>query len=86
MPTRMTPADAITEVLTPHLGAHTADVVARHLCAKYNLDEGADAEQRERLREFLKRGLVLYVGSESATRLADECLERAFPSKAAGPA
>jgi hypothetical protein len=78
----MTPADAIAEVLMPHLGAHTADVVARHLCAKYSVDEAADAERQEQLREFLKRGLVLYVGNEAAARLADECLERAFPRKA----
>jgi hypothetical protein len=78
----MTPADAIAAVLSPHLGAHTADVVARHLCAKFEVGEAADAAQQDQLREFLQRGLVVYVGPEEATRLAAECMARAFPPPA----
>ena len=73
----MTLADRIAETLASHLGAHTADVVARHLCAKYDVSDEVSPEEREKLREFLRRGLVAYVGAETAERLADECLARA---------
>jgi hypothetical protein len=67
-------SDKIASVLAPHLGAHSADVVARHVCAKYGVgDEAPDSATREQLREFLRRGLVAYVGAASAETLAAEC-------------
>lgn len=69
-------ADQIAEALSPHLGAHTADVVARHLCAKYEVGEAASPEKRQELQEFLRRGLVAYLGTEAAGRVAAECLDR----------
>ncbi len=67
----MTLIDRITATLTPELGPYTADVVARHLCAKFQLrDEEADAQRLSELRDFLRRGLVAYVGSERAEQLA----------------
>lgn len=35
------PADRIAEVLAPHLGASTADAVARHLCARHGVADGS---------------------------------------------
>lgn len=72
----MTVAESIAETLSPHLGAHTADVVARHLCAKYEVGDDASAEELQQLQEFLRRGLVAYLGAETAERVAAECLER----------
>jgi hypothetical protein len=69
--------ETIAEVLAPHLGSHSADVVARHVCAKYGVVDAVeipDAKTLEQLREFLRRGLVAYVGAEKATTLADECV------------
>lgn len=64
--------ERIAATLTPELGAHTADAVARHLCAKYGItdEQNVDAEKLELLRDFLRRGLVAYVGAERAERLA----------------
>lgn len=70
----MSIASHVTAVLTPHLGAFTADTVARHVCAKLQIADSADAEQLDRLREFLRRGLVAYVGPEVADTLASECV------------
>ena len=70
-------SEKIAFVLAPHLGAHTADVVARHVLAKYGLSDAtdvSDAEIRQQLREFLRRGLVAYVGAANAEGLAAECL------------
>jgi len=67
-------ADTIAEILAPHLGGHTADVVARHVCAKFAADGELSDEERAKLQDFLRRGLVAYVGAETATRLAAECL------------
>ena len=64
----------VTAVLTPHLGAFTADTVARHVCAKLQITDSATAEQLEDLREFLRRGLVAYVGPEAADDLAGQCI------------
>jgi hypothetical protein len=69
-------AEQIAETLSPHLGAHTADVVARHLCAKYEVGEDASPEELHRLQEFLRRGLVAYLGAETAERVAAECMAR----------
>jgi hypothetical protein len=80
----MSVADSIAAVLAPHLGAHTADVVARHLCAKHGVDDSADTTRQDELREVLRRGLVVYVGADAAERLATECLERAFPGRTRG--
>ncbi len=64
----------IAEVLTPHLGANTADAVARHLCAKHGVGEApADPAVIDALRETIRRGLVAFVGSERAAELARLC-------------
>jgi len=65
--------ERIASVLAPHLGELSADTVARHVCAKYGLDDHATVEQIEQLTEFLRRGLVAYVGAEKAKDLAAEC-------------
>lgn len=70
----MTLTDKIAETLAPHLGAHTADVVARHVCAKYEIRDDLSVEERAKLEDFLRRGLVAYVGAEAAATLAAECL------------
>ena len=64
----------ITEVLTPHLGANTADAVARHLCAKHGVSEGdVDPEKAVLLQDTIRRGLVAFVGAERADQLAALC-------------
>jgi hypothetical protein len=68
-------AGKMASVLAPHLGAHTADAVAQHICSKYGIDEGANREKLEVLRDFLRRGLVTYVGAEKAQELAGDCVE-----------
>jgi hypothetical protein len=65
----------MASVLAPHLGAHSADAVAQHICAKYGIDEEADREKLEILRDFLRRGLVVYVGAEKAQELAGDCIQ-----------
>jgi hypothetical protein len=69
----MSYSEKIAVLLTPHLGAQSADVVARHICAKYGVEEGASAEQLAQLTDFLRRGLVAYVGAQKAAELAAEC-------------
>ncbi|HEY6553337.1 MAG TPA: hypothetical protein VI669_08280 [Vicinamibacteria bacterium] len=69
----------IAAVLAPHLGAQSADVVSRHICAKFGVDETATALQMEQLTEFLRRGLVAYVGNEKARELAAQCATLAAP-------
>lgn len=73
-------SDRIAAVLAPHLGALSADAVARHLCAKYGIGETVDADKITALRDFLQRGLVAYVGSERAKQLAAECVDVVSPS------
>jgi hypothetical protein len=68
-------AEKVASVLAPHLGAHSADAVAHHICAKYAIDEEADREKLENLREFLRRGLVAYVGAEKAQEIAGQCIQ-----------
>jgi len=66
----------ITRILTPHLGAHTADSVARHLCAKHEVGEGPLAAEKAReLQDVIRRGLVAFVGPEKAEELARSCFE-----------
>ena len=72
-------------MLTPHLGAFTADTVARHVCAKLQIGDSADPEQLDRLREFIRRGLVAYVDSEGADSLASECVALSAPGGAFSP-
>jgi hypothetical protein len=68
--------DRITRILTPHLGAHTADSVARHLCAKHEIGDGAvSAEKAQQLEDTIRRGLVAFVGAEKAEQLARKCFE-----------
>jgi hypothetical protein len=75
-------AGKMASVLAPHMGALSADAVARHICAKYAIDDEADeadeADRREKLeelRDFLRRGLVAYVGAEKAQEVAARCIE-----------
>jgi hypothetical protein len=65
--------ERIAALLAPHLGAQSADVVARHMCAKYGIEDAASAQQLAQLTDFLRRGLVAYVGTEKAAELAAEC-------------
>ncbi len=65
----------IAAVLAPHLGAQSADVVSRHICAKFGVEETATAQQMEQLTEFLRRGLVAYVGTDKAKDLATQCAQ-----------
>jgi hypothetical protein len=73
--------DRITSVLAPHLGEHSADAVARHICAKYGLSETAAPERMAELREFLRRGLVVFVGASAAEALAEECVRDIAPPR-----
>ena len=70
-------AERITQVLTPDLGGHTADSVARHLCAKHAiLGEGPlDPAKARELQDIIRRGLVAFVGPEKAEQLAQRCFE-----------
>lgn len=77
----MTLPEKIAAVLSPHLGAHSADSVARHVCAKYAADDRPDAATLQRLRDFLRRGLVAYVGPATAEELATACVESAAASE-----
>ena len=64
----------IAQVLTPDLGANTADAVARHLCAKHGVGEGpVDPSTLEALQETIRRGLVAFVGAQRASELAQLC-------------
>jgi len=67
----------IAAVLSPHLGALTADSVARHLCAKHDVGEGPiDPEKAKALQETIRRGLVAFVGPDRAAELARLCFEQ----------
>lgn len=68
-------AGKMASVLTPHLGAHSAEAAAQHICAKYGIDEETDRDKLEILRDFLRRGLVVYVGAEKAQLLAGDCIQ-----------
>jgi hypothetical protein len=69
-------AEHIATVLSPHLGATTADSAARHLLAKHGIGEAPlTADKLPALREALRRGLVAFVGAERADELATRCLE-----------
>jgi hypothetical protein len=64
----------IAQVLTPHLGANTADAVARHLCAKHGVGDGPlDPTVMTALQDTIRRGLVAFVGAERAVELANQC-------------
>jgi len=64
----------IAQVLTPHLGANTADAVARHLCAKHGVGEGpVDEATMVALQETIRRGLVAFVGAQRADELSRLC-------------
>jgi hypothetical protein len=64
----------IAQVLTPHLGANTADAVARHLCAKHGVGEGpVEPATLVALQETIRRGLVAFVGADRADELARQC-------------
>jgi hypothetical protein len=70
-------SERIAKVLTPDLGGHTADSVARHLCAKHALlGEGpVDPEKVRELQDTIRRGLVAFVGPQKAEELARRCFE-----------
>ena len=72
----MSVPERIAAVLAPHLGEHSADAVARHLCAKYDVHAGLDQARLGELEEFLRRGLVAFVGAENAATLAGECIRK----------
>ena len=64
----------IAQVLTPHLGANTADAVARHLCAKHGVGDGpVDPAVLAALKQTIRRGLVAFVGAQRADELAELC-------------
>lgn len=66
--------DRIAACLAPHLGATTADAVARHLCAKHGVGgESADPEKLEALRDTIRRGLVAFVGTGVAEDVGQRC-------------
>jgi hypothetical protein len=71
----VTPPERIAALLAPHLGEHSADSVSRHMCAKYDVRPGLEAAKLAELREFLRRGLVAFVGAEKATVLAEACVK-----------
>lgn len=71
---QVTPPECIAAVLAPHLGEHSADAVARHLCAKFDVRPGLEAGKLAELREFLRRGLVAFVGADQAAMLAAQCI------------
>ncbi|HEX6738420.1 MAG TPA: hypothetical protein VF310_09120 [Vicinamibacteria bacterium] len=78
----MSLAERITEILRPHMGEHTADSVARHLCAKHGVGDGPlTAETRAQLHETLRRGLVAFVGAARADELARQCFAGGEPPK-----
>jgi hypothetical protein len=69
-------AAQIARTLGPHLGENTADVVARHLCAKHGIGEGPiEVARIQELQETLRRGLVAFVGQDQAATLAKACFE-----------
>lgn len=74
----MTLSDHIADVLSPHMGQATARAVALHVCAKFgaNGDNDIGVEERNKLGDFLRRGLVAYVGAEKAAQLATACMEK----------
>ena len=67
----------ITSVLTPPLGANTADAVSRHLLATHGIGPGQaiDPGTAGALQDTLRRGLVAFVGAEQAQVLASRCLD-----------
>jgi hypothetical protein len=74
-PASVSLVERIAETLTPDLGPYTADVVARHLCTKFQVaDDENDPARLADLCEFLRRGLVAYVGAERAQELASEAV------------
>ena len=66
--------ERITTVLSAHLGTHTADSVARHLCAKHGVgpEDPKDLDKLRALRDEIQRGLVAFVGNDRARGLAEE--------------
>jgi hypothetical protein len=51
--------------------------VSRHLCAKFGVTEDEkDPNRLRELQEFLRRGLVAYVGPERAETLAAAAISR----------
>jgi hypothetical protein len=66
-------SERMAAILAPHLGAQSADVVSRHLCAKYGVEDTVSTEQLSHLVDFLRRGLVAYVGTDKARELAEAC-------------
>jgi hypothetical protein len=73
-------AGKMASVLAPYLGGHSADAVAHHICAKYAIDDEADREKLDGLCDFLRRGLVAYVGSEKAQEIARRCIQTSAES------
>jgi hypothetical protein len=74
---RMSLAERSPACLPRISGTQSADVVSRHMCAKFGVEESASPEQMVQLAEFLRRGLVAYVGNDKAKELAAECAKPA---------
>lgn len=70
----MTLPERMASVLAPELGENTADVVCRHVCAKFGAEDGCHDAVLQQVGDFLRRGLVAYVGAERARELAERCL------------
>ncbi len=49
----------------------------RHVCAKFGAEDGCDGAVLQQVGDFMRRGLVAYVGAERARELAERCLEAA---------
>jgi hypothetical protein len=65
----------IADVLSPYLGSHAADHVARHLCARHGVvDEPIDPAIRSVLEETIRKGLISFVDPALARELARRCL------------
>lgn len=73
----MTLPERMATVLATELGENTADVVCRHVCAKFGAEDGCESAVLQQVGDFLRRGLVAYVGADRARELADLCLEAA---------
>jgi hypothetical protein len=78
-------ASKLANVLAPYFGEHSADAVAHHICAKCAIDDETAREKLDGLRDFLRRGLVVYVGAVKAQEIAGHCIETIAESTSTGP-
>lgn len=65
----------IADVLSPYLGSHAAEDVARHLCARHGVvDEPIDPVVCSALEETIRKGQMSFVDPALAHELARRCL------------